>query len=160
MDLAQERAALLEVYRQCEDFLALGPVAQASAEMVAADLELAAAEGAVFCAIGADASGQMLGVVSYACGGCEGDPTLALLSLLMIAAPYRGLGLGAAVTRLVEGDMARNGARAIQAGVQVNNPAAIRFWQRQGYQIVSGPEEMGDGTIVLRLWKAISVPDF
>ena len=37
--------AILAVYRQCEDFLALGPQPQASPEMVAADMRQSQAEG-------------------------------------------------------------------------------------------------------------------
>ena len=43
--------AVLEVYRQCEDFLALGPVPTASLEMVQSDLEHSKEEGGVFCLI-------------------------------------------------------------------------------------------------------------
>ncbi len=43
--------AVLEVYRQSEDFLALGPDPHASPEMVAKDRELSRQEGGVFCGI-------------------------------------------------------------------------------------------------------------
>jgi len=46
-----ELDAVLEVYRQCEDFLALGPVAQASPQMVAADIALSRGQGGLFCGI-------------------------------------------------------------------------------------------------------------
>ena len=36
--------AVLEVYRQCEDFLALGPVARASLQMVQQDLAISRQE--------------------------------------------------------------------------------------------------------------------
>ncbi len=38
--------AVLDVYRQCEDFLALGPIAAASMEMVLKDIELSRGEAA------------------------------------------------------------------------------------------------------------------
>jgi hypothetical protein len=40
--------ALLDLYRQCEDFLALGPQPQASREMVLADLVLSEPEDGRF----------------------------------------------------------------------------------------------------------------
>ena len=149
-------AGVLAVYRQCEDFLSLGPVAQASPEMVQADLALSREEGGSFHAIEDTQNGEMVGIVDYVLSGFEGDPELAFLGLLMIAAPRRGKGLGEAVTRAVEADIRRDGcARAIRSGVQVNNPGAIRFWLRMGYQITSGPEDLPDGTTAYPLFKRL-----
>ncbi|MBI5958514.1 MAG: hypothetical protein HY866_07265, partial [Chloroflexi bacterium] len=53
---------VLEVYRPCEDFLALGPQPKASMVMVEADLRLSADNGGIFCGI-YDPGGVMLGVV-------------------------------------------------------------------------------------------------
>lgn len=145
---------VLAVYRQCEDFLALGPVAVASLAMVEADLELSRKEGGVFHAIEDAQSGEMVGILDFVTAGFEGDEKVAFLSLLMIALPHRGKGLGEAVVRAVEDAIRADGrAQAIRSGVQVNNPAAIRFWQRMGYAIVSGPLDMHDGTTAYQLWK-------
>lgn len=154
VDEAQEATAILDVYRQCEDFLALGPVAVASPEMIQADLRLSQEEGCTFCGIYDRQTEALMGIVDFSTSGFEGDPTLAFLSLLMIAAPFRGRGLGEAVVQAVESEIRRAGqARAIESGVQVNNPGGIRFWQRMGYRIVSAPIPMSDGTTVYRLWK-------
>jgi ribosomal protein S18 acetylase RimI-like enzyme len=151
-----EAGAILEVYRQCEDFLALGPVAQASMQMVQVDLAHSRDEGGVFCGIYAHPDGQMMGIVDFMQAGFNGEPELAFISLLMIAAPHRSQGLGAAVVTLVEGWIRVAGkATAIEAGVQVNNPQAIRFWERMGYKIVSGPIEYADGTTAYRLWRSL-----
>lgn len=148
-------AAALELYRQCEDFLALGPVAVASPAMVLADLELSDRSGGTFYGI-YDPAGALIGVVDYLLAGFEGDGGLAYLELLMIAAPYRGQGLGVAVVAQVEADIRADGrARAIRAGVQANNPAACRFWARLGYQTISGPAGMPDGTVCFQLLKKI-----
>ena len=145
---------ILEVYRQCEDFLSLGPVPTASMDMVLADLELSKTEGGVFYAIEESVNGEMVGVVDFALAGFEGNPQLAFLSLLMIAAPHRGRGLGEAVVQAVEAAIRQDGrATVIRSGVQVNNPGGIRFWQRMGYRIISGPEPMADGTVTFQLWK-------
>jgi ribosomal protein S18 acetylase RimI-like enzyme len=98
----------------------------------------------------------MVGIVDFVPGAFEGDPRHAFLSLLMIAAPYRGRGLGRAVVEWVEGEIRKNPAvGSILSGVQVNNPAAICFWQGMGYRIVGGPEDHPDGTTAYRLWKGI-----
>lgn len=150
-------ASLLEVYRQSEDFLALGPVASASRQMVLADLDLSQRQGGVFYAIEEAATGVMAGVLDFVWAGFEGDAGMAYLSLLMIAAPYRGRGLGAAVVNAVEDAVRNEGrVRAIFAGVQVNNFGAQRFWQRMGFRIVSGPKQYPDGTVAVDLIKELT----
>jgi ribosomal protein S18 acetylase RimI-like enzyme len=145
--------AILDVYRQCEDFLALGPVATASMEMVRKDIEFSGQEGGVFCGIYA-AGGKMIGVVDYIPCDFEGDPHAAFLALLMIAAPFRNQGIGAAVVEAVEAEVGKDARiTAILSGVQVNNPQAIQFWQRQGYRIVSGPKLHPDQTTAFDLRK-------
>ena len=145
---------VLEIYRQCEDFLALGPVPTASLEMVKADLRLSEREGGIFCVILARQGGEMLGIVDFVLSGWEGNPRAAFLSLLMIAAPQRSRGRGAEVVGLIESLIAQNGQiEAIHSGVQVNNPGGIRFWQRMGYRIVSEARDMGDGTTAYQLQK-------
>lgn len=145
--------ALLEVYRRCEDFLALGPAPHASEEMIRGDLAASAAAGGVFCGV-FDGTGDMLGVVDFAMYGHGSHRDEAHLSLLMLARPYRGRALGAQVVRAVEAEIWRDArVKTIAAEVQVNNPAAIRFWERQGYRIVGGPEVGPDGTTVYHLCK-------
>jgi ribosomal protein S18 acetylase RimI-like enzyme len=148
-----ELEAILQVYKQCEDFLALGPVPTASMEMVMQDIEMSRQEGGTFCGIHI-ASGEMIGVVDYVPAGYQGDPHTACLELLMIAAPYRKGGVGRAAVKMVEAEIRNNvQVSIILAGVQVNNPLAVKFWQRQGYRIVSGPALMPDQTTVYGLRK-------
>jgi ribosomal protein S18 acetylase RimI-like enzyme len=144
---------VLEVYRQCEDFLALGPVSIASMDMVLKDIEISQDESGIFCGITA-ADGKMIGILDYVPCNYEGDPHAAFLSLLMLAAPFRKRGLGKAVVETLENEI-RKDARVMRilAGVQVNNPQAVQFWQRQGYRIVSGPKLLPDQTTVFDLRK-------
>lgn len=147
---------VLGVYKGCEDFLSLGPVAKASIAMVKADLELSQKEGGDFCGIFDRINGEMIGIVDFVRNGWLGDPSTAFLSLLMIALPHRSRGIGEQVVKLVEADILSSGeVNRIASGVQVNNPGGIRFWQRMGYQIVSGPENMEDGTITYQLLKMV-----
>ncbi len=151
-----ELEAVLDVYRQCEDFLALGPVPTASLEMMQKDIELSQGEGGLFCGI-YRSGGEIIGVFDYVPGGYHGDPSQAYLELVMIAAPFRSQGIGHAVVEAVENEIRKDPAvRAILAGVQVNNPQAIKFWQREGYRIVSGPERMPDQTTAYGLRKDLA----
>jgi len=151
-----ELDAVLDVYRQCEDFLALGPAPAASMAMVLQDIEISQQEGGVFCGIYDAADDRMIGVVDYVPCGFEGDLHLAHLSLLMIAAPFRRQGVGKAVVEAIEREIKEDArVRAILSGVQVNNPQAVQFWQKRGYRIVSGPTLMPDQTTVFELRKDV-----
>jgi ribosomal protein S18 acetylase RimI-like enzyme len=123
--------------------------------MVEADIAHSRSEGGIFCGI-CDGEGHMVGIIDFVPRLYGGDPSRAFLSLLMIAQQYRGYGLGAWAVRWVEGEIAKDGqVRSILCGVQTNNPAAIRFWERMGYQIVGGPELMPDQTTVFHLHKEL-----
>jgi len=150
---ASELDDILEVYRQCEDFLALGPVATASMEMVLKDIEISKEEGGLFCGI-YTADGKMIGVVDYVPNHYEGNAHAAYLSLLMIAAPFRSQGVGQAVFEAVENQIRKDAqVSTFFAGVQVNNPQTIKFWQARGFRIISGPTLMPDQTTVFGLQK-------
>ena len=150
-----DHAAIHEVYRQCGDFLALGTTANASMDMVIADIEEAKAEGGIYCGI--FYAKKMIGVVSYVPSHFEFRPVDAFILLLMIIPPYRRRGIGGEVVDRVENKMCTTArVRSIVCGVQTNNVDAIRFWQKKGYKIVSGPEERPDKTTVYNLRKDIN----
>ncbi|MGD9402170.1 MAG: GNAT family N-acetyltransferase [bacterium] len=147
--------AVLKVYRQCEDFLASGPVPTASLDMVAADIERSRKSGGVFCGI-YSADGEMIGIIDYVPGHFDGDPEVAFIALLMIAASQRNKGIGTAVVEAIERKITEGApVSMILSGVQVCNRHAIRFWQTQGYRIVGGPEVLPDHTTVYRLRKDV-----
>ena len=139
--------AVLEVYRQCEDFLALCQQPAASMQMVLNDIALSKAGRGLFCGIFTD-HGKMIGVIDYIPCGYQGAQDTAYLELLMIADAYRKRGIGKAVVEAVENEIRKNAqVTTIVSGVAVNNPQAIQFWQRNGYRIVSGPKYYpGQGT--------------
>jgi ribosomal protein S18 acetylase RimI-like enzyme len=151
-----ELAQVLEVYRRCEDFLSLGPVAAASLQMVMADVESAKNDHANFCSIRSGQQG-MIGVVEYSTGGYLGRSEYASLELLMISKPFRARGIGHAVVKAVEREILKENPQVsiIFSGVQVNNPNAIKFWQKNNYVITSGPKDMPDQTTVYDLKKKI-----
>ena len=152
-----ELDAVLRVYRQCEDFLSLGPVPTASMEMVCTDLEHSRQQGGIFCGI-YRLDGTLVGIVDYVPCDFEGDLHSASLSLLMIDKTFRSRGIGSAVVAAIEAELRRNTQiQTIFSGVQVNNPQAIQFWQGQGYRIISGPTLMPDQTTVFGLRKDVSL---
>ena len=153
----EDLEAVLEVYRQCEDFLALGPIATASMEMVLKDLEISKDEGGIFCGIYAP-GGEMIGVIDYVPKDYQSDPHAAFLSLLMLASAYRDQGIGKAAVEAFEHEVTKDPqVSVIFAAVQVNNPRAVRFWQRNGYRIVSEPKLHPDQTIAVDLRKDIQL---
>ena len=148
---------IFQVYQQCEDFLALGPAPKASREMVLKDIELSRRAGGIFCGI-FRADGQLIGIVDYIPGHYQGQPSIAFLELLMIAGPFRHQGIGKAVLEAVEDEIRQDKkVKAILSGVQVNNPQAIKFWQRAGYTITSGPTPQSDQTTVFGLRKDFTI---
>jgi ribosomal protein S18 acetylase RimI-like enzyme len=147
--------AVLRVYKQCEDFLALGPVPTASMEMVVKDIEISKGEGGIFCGI-YTADGNMIGIIDYIPGNYQGESQTAFLELLMIADSFRHQGIGKAVVAAIENEIRKDTQiTVILSGVQVNNPEAVQFWQRNGYRIISGPELMSDQTTAYGLRKDI-----
>jgi ribosomal protein S18 acetylase RimI-like enzyme len=146
---------ILEVYKQCEDFLALGSVATASMEMVLTDLKISKDIGGRFCGIHAP-DGKMIGIIDYVPNDYKGDNGAAYLSLLMIALPFRNLGIGEAIVQAIEGEIKKDkSVTVIWSGVQVNNPKAIHFWQRMGYRIASEPKLYPDQTTAVDLRKDV-----
>ena len=65
------------------------------------------------------------------------------IELLMLAPACRGRGLGEAVMDWLQGETR---ASVLRAAVQVNNPEAIRFWQRIGFRITGPAALQNDGT--------------
>jgi len=147
-------ARVLEVYRQCEDFLALGPQPRASLEMVQDDLAASAAAGGVFCGILA-ADGQLAGIFDLIPSGFRGDPRQACLALIMLALPHRSRGLGQRLLNALEAWLKPRGIHTFTAHVQVNNPASLSFFQAQGFQIISEPALQPDGTTSVELRKQL-----
>jgi ribosomal protein S18 acetylase RimI-like enzyme len=149
-------AAVLEVYRQCEDFLALGPQPHASPEMVQADLDLSQSGGGIFCGIYLSPSDEMVGVADYIPCGFEGNRQHAFIELLMIAQPFRCKGLGYRVVDGLEVIIRKDPQiTAIRLGCQVNNPGGMSFWQRCGYLIIGPPTQYPDQTVGCLLEKLV-----
>jgi ribosomal protein S18 acetylase RimI-like enzyme len=145
--------SILEVYRQNEDFLSLGPVPTASLEMVRKDIAQSLEEKGLFCVI-SHKQGDIIGVMDFA--PHRGDPGTSYLALLMIAAPFRRMGYGESILSAFEKYLIKTyKSKVLKAGVMINNPLAIKFWQRMGFIISSTPEPLPDKTTVYRMSKII-----
>lgn len=145
---------LLQLYRQCEDFLSLGPNPHASVEMVLTDLALSHQQGGIF--YGIFQGKNLVGVLDLIGSGFQGEVSRAYLELFMIAPPFRGRGLGKHILAMVENQLRSTGATTLEADVQVNNPQALRFWQREGFLPVSQPQLQEDGTTTIHLVKPLN----
>ena len=140
----------LEVYRQVEDFLSLGPVPKASMEMVLADIKHSKESGGLFCVIN-NQNGTQIGVLDFVPETSKG---VACLSLLMISQKYRHQGNGQAVLNNLELYLKQYyGTHTIESGVQTNNNAGIEFWKRCGFEIGHVAKAMNDGTVVYDMKK-------
>jgi ribosomal protein S18 acetylase RimI-like enzyme len=150
--MAEDITDILDIYRQCEDFLALGPNPKASPAMVTKDIEDVCKEGGVFKSI--YAGNRLTGVVSYVTKGFAGKLSDAFIYLLMIIPSFRTKGIGARIVEMIEKEILADAkVTSILAGVQVNNPRALKFWRNNGYRVTSGPEQMPDGTVVFHISK-------
>jgi ribosomal protein S18 acetylase RimI-like enzyme len=146
-------SAVLDLYQQCEDFLALGPKPTASMAMVIEDIDISRRAQGVFCGVFAGKNG-MIGVVDFVPSNFEGNPHIAFFSLLMIAPSFRNQGIGTTIVELMENEIRKDKrVTAILSAVQANNPKGLRFWQKNGYRIVGGPQLQPDNTATFRLQK-------
>ena len=145
--------ALFEVYKQCEDFLSLGSLPMPSVQMVKEDINHSRGENGSYCAIRED-QGRIIGVIDFNAKSEENHTSV--LSLLMIAAPWRNKGYGQAVVSALEEYLRKNyETKQINSGVQTNNREAIRFWKRLGYQLSAESCNLPDGTVVYTMTKEL-----
>jgi ribosomal protein S18 acetylase RimI-like enzyme len=141
----------LEVYKQVENFLSLGPIPTASMKMVIADIAHSREEKGIYCGIW-NHSGNQIGILDFSIGTGK-DATL---SLLMISKQYQNQGNGRRIVQNLESYLKEKyGVEAIHSGVQVNNEGGITFWKKMGFIISNRPRNMGDGTVAYEMTKSI-----
>jgi ribosomal protein S18 acetylase RimI-like enzyme len=141
----------LEVYKQVEDFLSLGPVPKATMKMVLADIKHSKEKNGIYCGIWNDLD-DLIGVLDF----IPDNGKVATLSLLMISKPYRKNGYGRSIVKNLEEYLKRNyRTERILSGVQINNEAGIIFWKKMGFQIDVTPQDMGDGTTAYEMTKEL-----
>lgn len=74
--------SIYTVYKNCEDFLSLGPMPEDSKQMILDDFKISEDEGGIYCGI--FIQGKLIGVIDFVLSGFDGNPCHAYLSLLMI----------------------------------------------------------------------------
>lgn len=146
--------SIFEVYKNCEDFLSLGPESKASKKMVLSDMKISKEESGIYCCIYKNE--KVIGIIDFIPKGYELDNKKAYISLIMIAQSNRKKGIGRKVIAVIENEILKNPEiREILTSVQENNKIAIYFWEELGYKIISGPEHRPDKTIVFHMQKEI-----
>lgn len=144
---------LLAVYKQCEDFLALGPEPAASLKMVYDDLVHSHAVRGQYCRI-CDGDDRSVGILDYI-PATESEET-AFIELLMIGMAWRRKGIGRSIVEALEKHLqASCRTRTIHSAVQTNNDVGIRFWASLGYVRAAVPQRQLDGTVTYRLTKVL-----
>ena len=102
----------------------------------------------------------MIGDVDFVPADFDGTAHLAFISLLMVVAPWRNRGIGTRILKLVENKIRMIGrVSEIHTAVQLNNLAALRFWQRKNYHVFGNPKLRPDQTLVLYLRKVLFISD-
>jgi ribosomal protein S18 acetylase RimI-like enzyme len=145
--------AILQVYKQSEDFLSLGPKPNASMEMVLKDIKHSKQEKGKYCGIW-DLKGNCMGIIDFI--PIMEDKESSFLSLIMISAAYRDKGLGSKLVQALEKYLkTKYLVKRILSAVQTNNEKAIRFWKRCGYVINTSPEKRPDKTTVYYMKKEL-----
>lgn len=76
---------------------------------------------------------ELLGVLDAVRGFPEADEWI--IGLLMIDPAHRNAGLGARFVAAFEQWVRGQGAAGLRLVVQEQNPDALRFWQKQGYEV-------------------------
>ena len=149
--------AVFEIYRQCQEFLALGPQPEASREMVLRAVQDSDSKHGVYYGIYL-LSSDMVGVLDMLPLEIENQVDSVNLNLLMITPQYRRQGIGTQVLRVIESEVyKKTGISQFTTSVQVNNPDARRFWEKNGYSAFSEPELQPDSTKVVHLKKALKI---
>jgi ribosomal protein S18 acetylase RimI-like enzyme len=145
--------AILKVYKQSEDFLALGPMPNASIEMVLKDIKHSKEEKGEYCGIW-DLKGNLMGMVDFI--PILEDKESSFLSLIMVSTDYRDKGLGGKVVQALESYLTQKYlVKGILSAVQTNNRKAICFWKRCGYLVETIPEKRHDETVIFKMKKAL-----
>ncbi len=79
------------------------------------------------------------------------DPHAWYLGILLVAPEARGRGLGAAIVAALRPWVVAQGGWTIRLIVQEQNPAALRFWSRQGFvEVGAAVQELEDRTNQVR----------
>ena len=91
--------------------------------------------------LGVEVAGALAGVFDVQLG--YPDAATAFIGLFLVHPDARGGGIGARALALLETRLAACGMQRIELGVQMNNPAGRRFWERRGFRYVESRPLLG-----------------
>ena len=135
-----DEAALLMVYEQCADYLALQTPEPPSGAMVQSDVATTAKNGGVFAGIFRRESNDLIGVISFVPQNFRGQRDYAFVLNLMIAAAYRRHGYGTEAYRAVEEFIWRNeNVKRIGTLLLPQHEPSYAFAGKQGFERAGGP---------------------
>jgi ribosomal protein S18 acetylase RimI-like enzyme len=127
---------LQEFYERCADYVELitgQPPGPDEAEELLASLPRGKTHEDKFVIGLFDAPGHLIGVLDVIRDYPKRDEWF--LGLLMLAPALRRHGLGERVYRRLEEWVRACGGKAVHLIVQEQNPGALRFWQRMGFEL-------------------------
>jgi ribosomal protein S18 acetylase RimI-like enzyme len=130
------RAELQAFHEECADYLELvtgEPPGPHEAEALLSELPPGKAPDDKFVVGLFDAPGHMVGVLDVIRDYPK--PGEWYLGLLMFGPSSRGRGLGDRVVHRLEDWIRAQGGSAMHLIVQEQNPGALRFWERMGFQV-------------------------
>jgi GNAT superfamily N-acetyltransferase len=133
---AEDVPALRELLERCHVFmtLAYGALEPDAAEQLLESLPpQKTLEDKFTFGLYADGTKELLGVLDAIRGFPESDEWI--IGLLLLDPDRRRAGLGARFLGAFEQWVRGQGAAGLRLVVQEQNPDALRFWQRQGYEV-------------------------
>ncbi|HET9552136.1 MAG TPA: GNAT family N-acetyltransferase [Anaeromyxobacteraceae bacterium] len=145
---AADATALQALFGRCEAFFRLVHGAPPRPDEAERFLRAEGAAGTVFGLL--DDEGRLVGAVDLTPD--QPEPGEWHLGTMVIEPSIRGVGLGADFHAKVLRYARGRGARAVQLRVAGENPGAVRFWARAGYEEVGrGTAEDGRAVVRMRL---------
>jgi len=135
-----EAEAVLRVYEQCADVLALQTPEPPSIEMVRSDMRATAQLQGVLAGIARRDSDELIGVIGFVPRNFRGQRDYAFVSLLMIGAAHRRQGFGTEAYRAVEEAIFRDPeVKRIGALLLPQHEPSYAFAAKLGFERAGGP---------------------
>ena len=135
-----DEAAILAVYEQCADYLALQTPEPPSGAMVQSDVATTAKLGGVFAGIYRRDSNELIGVISFVPQNFRGQRDYAFVLNLMIGAVHRRQGYGTEAYQAVEDFIWRDSeVKRIGALLLPQHEPSYAFAEKQGFERAGGP---------------------
>ena len=135
-----DEAAMLAVYEQCADYLALQTPEPPSGAMVQSDVATTAKLGGVLAGLYRRDSNELIGMISFVPQNFRGQRDYAFVLNLMIGSTQRRQGYGTEAYRAVEEFIWRDeDVKRIGALLLPQHEPSYAFAEKQGFERAGGP---------------------